>query len=46
MTFKEFIERIGTDAHLTLPATWLDLNEIELAQRFLSVANRYYGKCF
>ena len=41
MTFKEFLERIGRDAHLSLPANWVDLNEIELAQRFLSIANQY-----
>jgi len=46
MTFKEFIEQVGTDAHLTLPATWLDLNEVDLAQRFLSVANRYFFQTY
>ena len=46
MTFKEFIERVGRDAQLTLPPNWLDLSEVELAQRFLSVANRFFFQTY
>lgn len=46
MTFREFIEQVGASANLTLPMTWLDLSEVELAQRFLSVANRYFFQTY
>ena len=42
MTFKEFLADIGRDAHLALPHDWNALDEIQLAQRFLTLANRFF----
>jgi hypothetical protein len=42
LTFKDFIERIGTDAHLTLPPHWQELDDVELAKQFLATANQFF----
>ena len=46
MTLKEFIQLVSRQAGLMLPTEWEDLDEIPLARRFLSAANRFFYQTY
>ena len=45
-SFKEFIKEINQKMGLSLPHFWDDLDEIQLAQRFLEKLNEYFFQTF
>jgi len=46
MTFKEFLALVGDQTGLALPRGWAALDEVPLARKFLTAANRYFYQTY
>ncbi len=46
MTFQRFVEDINARVGITLPPSWTNLTEVQLAQRFLGGLNEYFFQTY